>query len=399
MTPPRAKRTKVVILISHPIQHFVPIFRHLSRFEDVAVTVCYYDYDPAEKVDLGFGSNEAWDIDLTSGYDFIPLKVKPSGLSRLKSCLTFLEHISGASPDVILTFGYTGLACRLAYLWNFWRRPMIHYGDSELLHRRSWPARLFKMLTLPFYFAGCSRVLTIGDENRRYYRHYGVPERKLVRSVCPIDLIRFKETIARCQGEGDAKLKERWKIDADATVLLFIGRFVAIKRPLDVIEAMARLTPSDPKMVLLMIGNGPTMPDIQAKVKASRVEDRVRVVGFVNQSEIPAYMNLGDVVVSASELDPHPLVITEAMAAGNAVVASDRVGCVGAGDTARPGVNTLVFRCGDPDDLVRALREAVKDGNRLEAMQEKSREIAESQDATVAAATFREAVLAAARVL
>ena len=42
-----------------------------------------------------------------------------------------------------------------------------------------------------------------------------------------------------------------------------------------------------------------------------------------------------------SEKDPHPLAVTESMAAGNAVIASDRVGCVGPTDAARPGVNAL----------------------------------------------------------
>lgn len=387
------KPLSVVIVISHPIQHFVPVFRYLRQFEDLKVTVCYYDYDPVVRVDLGFGSDEAWDIDLTSGYEFVPLRCKASGLARLKCGWQFLRNVSRASPDAILISGYVGLFSRLTFLAHFWRRPIIHYADSELLHKRSFRTRAFKKMLLPLYFLACKRVLYIGDENLRYYRHYGVPNRKLVRSVCPIDLVRFKTTMAKAKGEASASLRRKWRIDEDATVLLFIGRFVAIKRPEDVVQAVASLKPSDPKVVLLMIGNGPSMQDVKAAVAAHDVEDRVRVVGFVNQSEMPAYMQLGDILISASEVDPHPLVITEAMAAGNAVIASDRVGCVGAGDTARPGENALVFKCGDPADLARAIHRMTTEPSLLKAMQVRSLAIAETQDALVAAKSFRRAAL------
>ena len=56
-----------------------------------------------------------------------------------------------------------------------------------------------------------------------------------------------------------------------------------------------------------------------------------------------------------SWIDPHPLVVSEAMAAGTPPILSDRCGNWGYNDTVRHRDNGLVYPCGKPE----ALREAI----------------------------------------
>ncbi len=79
------------------------------------------------------------------------------------------------------------------------------------------------------------------------------------------------------------------------------------------------------------------------------------MVGFVNQSDMPATLVLGDILVLASEVEPRGLVVKEAMACGLLPVASARVGCApdlveGVGGT---------FPVGDVKALAAALDRAV----------------------------------------
>ncbi|HUP22934.1 MAG TPA: glycosyltransferase [Thermoanaerobaculia bacterium] len=86
---------------------------------------------------------------------------------------------------------------------------------------------------------------------------------------------------------------------------------------------------------------------------------------------------------NASDRRPHPLVVTEAAAVGLPVVVSDAVGCVGASDTARAGVNSIVFPVGDTTALHTALCSLVEDREYSNRLARGSRSIGEEQTAEV----------------
>jgi glycosyltransferase involved in cell wall biosynthesis len=89
--------------------------------------------------------------------------------------------------------------------------------------------------------------------------------------------------------------------------------------------------------------------ELRADLESQSLDPMIRAVflGFVSYSRLPAIYAAADVLVHPAEFDPHPLAITEAIQVGLPIVVSDRVGAVGKSDTARPGVNALVYPCGD----------------------------------------------------
>ena len=89
--------------------------------------------------------------------------------------------------------------------------------------------------------------------------------------------------------------------------------------------------------------------------------------GFRNQSELPAFYDLADLLVVPSRREPWGLVVNEAMACGTAVVASDEVGA--AYDLI--GTDTGgIFRAGDVDGLAALLADCLV---RAEALGEAAR--------------------------
>jgi hypothetical protein len=64
---------------------------------------------------------------------------------------------------------------------------------------------------------------------------------------------------------------------------------------------------------------------------------------------------------------------------------SDRVGCIGAQDTAQPGRNAIVFPCGDTERLAQAVELLHKDGDLYARMSAHSLRVSESQDELAAA--------------
>jgi glycosyltransferase involved in cell wall biosynthesis len=114
-------------------------------------------------------------------------------------------------------------------------------------------------------------------------------------------------------------------------------------------------------------------------------DDRVRITGFVNQSEIPYHMLLGDVGVVCSDFDPHPLVTTEFAMCGLPVVVSDACGVWGDHDILRPGENGFTYPCGNVDGLAAGIALLLDDETLRERMGRRSLELAGEQSAEHAA--------------
>jgi glycosyltransferase involved in cell wall biosynthesis len=130
----------------------------------------------------------------------------------------------------------------------------------------------------------------------------------------------------------------------------------------------------------LLVGDGPMRAQIENQIQSLGLTDRVGITGFVNQREMPLVLDAGDLLVSSSESDPHPLVVTESAAVGLPIVASSRIGCIGPTDTARPDVNTLVFSYGDVHAMADRIQRLVENAELRRQMSGESRKIAATQD-------------------
>jgi glycosyltransferase involved in cell wall biosynthesis len=131
-------------------------------------------------------------------------------------------------------------------------------------------------------------------------------------------------------------------------VILFSGKLIPRKRPLDLVAAIRLL---NQEVTTLFVGDG----SLAEEVRAGLDPDRGAVTGFVNQTLLPSYYHAADILVLPSEAETWGLVVNEAMAAGSLPVVSDSVGC--APDLVR-GVGEI-FRCSDIPDLAAALGRAL----------------------------------------
>jgi glycosyltransferase involved in cell wall biosynthesis len=383
-------------IISHPIQHYSPLFRELARVPGLQVKVFYLcDHGVRESYDPGFGTSFAWDVPLLEGYEYEILRpgFSPRQFGffevddrRLKN---FLDEFQ---PHALWLHGYGQRICWRAMLWAKERAAVIYFGDSELLRARSWISRIAKRIYLPWFFRRCDAFITVGDNNEAYYRHYGVAKERFFRGACPVDLARF-EAAGKAGPEERLTIRRQCQLPDDAFVVLFSGKIQAQKRPLDLVEAVA--TPECRKAGIhaLFIGDGPLRSKVEARSRELGISEQIKVTGFLNQSEMPNAMLAGDTLAVVSERDAHPLAVTEGLAVGLPFIASDRIGCVGPSDTARPGVNALVYECGNVHALSAALVTLATQSQLRQSMVASSREIARTQSLSVTV----NAVLAALR--
>lgn len=384
-------------VISHPIQHYSPVFRALARVPGVAVKVFYFcDHGVRESFDQGFGQAFKWDVPLLDGYAYEFLRPGHSprqfGLRDVDSP-ALSRRLDAYQPHALWVHGYgQGISWRAV---NWARRhgaAVIYFGDSELVHDRSPLARALKRLVLPWFFRRCDAFITIGDNNERYYRYYDVPEDKFNRGACPVDIQRFALVReAMMPGERET-LRRDLGLPASAFVVALSGKLEPWKRPLDLLEALVRL-PDGPRPIYgLFVGDGPLRGELENRARQRGISSRIVITGFINQREMPRMLLMADALAVTSDRDAHPLSVTESLALGHPIIASDRVGCVGPTDTAQPNVNALIYPCGDTAALAQAIATLATDAALYQRLATASLRLAPTQDVSETVASVLRAL-------
>jgi glycogen synthase len=129
----------------------------------------------------------------------------------------------------------------------------------------------------------------------------------------------------------------------------YVGRLAPQKRVDLLVRAFNRMAG---QAELVVVGDGPDRDLIRRLAAQSPAADRITLAGFVEHAAVPAVLASLDVLVLPSAYEEMGSVLTEAMAAGLPVVASD-VG--GIPEVVRPGETGLLVPPGDVDALAAAL--------------------------------------------
>jgi glycosyltransferase involved in cell wall biosynthesis len=364
MRPANTSKTRLAVIVSHPIQYYAPLHRRLAQRGDLALKVFFtWHAGQAAIEDRGFRVPVAWDIPVTEGYEFelVPNVSSDPGTHSFSGLHnpSLVDRVAAWEPDAVHITGWAWLSHLMA-MRAFRRRgiPVLFRGDSHLLgEARVGPRWYLKRLVLRRVFSWPSAFLVVGQANRAYYEAFGVDRDRLHFCTHSIDVRRFAEPVDVLDREA-AQWRRRLDLTSDRTVLLFAGKFEGNKRPIELMRAV-RASP-DRSLALVMVGSG----ELDAEVKAAAAVDpnRFRVLPFQNQSRMPVVYRLGDLFVLPSDRETWGFAVNEALACGRPVLVSDRIGCVA--DIVDDSCGR-VFSWTDPSSLSRALNEMTSEPARL----------------------------------
>lgn len=105
-------------------------------------------------------------------------------------------------------------------------------------------------------------------------------------------------------------------IPADHIVLLNLGRLGTEKNLSELIEMFSVALSQNPKLTMLIVGDGPARKELEELSEKLEVTDHVIFTGMVDPSEVHKYYQLGDIFVSASTSETQGLTYVEAAANG-----------------------------------------------------------------------------------
>jgi glycosyltransferase involved in cell wall biosynthesis len=203
------------------------------------------------------------------------------------------EPVSIAAFETVLLARFAGV-----------RAPFCLYSAQNIEKRYPMPFRWMERVALRHATA----VHTCNEEAARILRRKGF--RGFLRNLgLGVDVDRFSPADDRHRSE--------------VLRVGFVGRIEARKGVHVLVDAVARI----PNATLVLVGDGPEVPAVNAQILRLRMGDRAHLAGYSKQDDLPARYRSFDVVAVPSLETPGWIeqfgrVAAEAMASGVPVVAS-----------------------------------------------------------------------------
>jgi glycosyltransferase involved in cell wall biosynthesis len=158
--------------------------------------------------------------------------------------------------------------------------------------------------------------------------------------------------------KADTTLKAQLGL-TDKVLLGFVGWFRDWHGIDNLVTAVATIAKDNPKIGLLLIGDGPARAGLEQQIATLKMANHVKITGAVAHDHIPTYLALVDVATQpAANEYCCPMKVIEYMGMGKPIVAPDQPNL---SELITDGNEGLLFKPGNVEDMTRALRQLADD--------------------------------------
>jgi glycosyltransferase involved in cell wall biosynthesis len=304
---------------------------------------------------LALGTRAVFEpVVVSSGEGNLPGQLEAQGvafhalpLATKRSFLTSTWRLAGLirsiQPQAIHLHGHFAGSIGQLAVFLAWRPPTVYSVRWPAYHSdRNTYTRIRNWLVERFSCAAATVVVAISDHDRTTL---------LRRRLCAPGKLRM---IHNAYAEAPPPPPDD-TLPKDVVTVGFVGRLVDQKGCDDLITSVAALAAEGPPVHLIVVGDGPLRPAVEARVRDLGLVGSVEFLGF--RSDATALMAAMDIVVVPSLFEPFGIVALEAMIQSRPVVAS-AVG--GLTETVEDGVTGRLVPPGNPQRLAEALRDLVR---------------------------------------
>jgi glycosyltransferase involved in cell wall biosynthesis len=285
---------------------------------------------------------------------------KPPGLSPA-TMTRFAAHLRRRRPDLLHTHNLGPLvqayaARTLAAL----RLPILHGEHGTLRPEDLSPRRLRLRRWL---YRRCARVHTVSASLCQHLEQLGLPSDRIVSLLNGVDAERFRPPANR------AAAKEIIGLPRDSFVVGMVGRLIPSKRHQLLLEAFARIGPTEPRMRLLLLGDGGEAREaVLSAIQEHPLRERIHWVG--HQAEPAPFYQAMDLLAMPSSVEGLSNALLEAMACGVPCLAHP---ACGATEVVADGKNGLLRAMDRPEEIAAALAEVLARPDTLASMAREAR--------------------------
>lgn len=215
-----------------------------------------------------------------------------------------------------------------------------------------------------------ARTTVLNENVKRIFAENGVPAEKLVHVPNGVDVERF----SRIEPADCRAVRETYSLSDEGPVVFFAGTVMPRKGVAQLVEAVGDVVSEGHRGLQLVIAGETDLDEaylnrVRSLISEAGIGDNVTFTGYLHDSELLPLYRTSDIFVLPSFEEGFGMVVSEAMAAGTPVVASDISGI--RQQIAHEETGFLV-EPGDVDGLADAIRELVENPAQRRRMGERS---------------------------
>ncbi len=359
-------KKNIYFVVSHPIQYFAPLYQTMSKDVEFNMKVFFLSDETIKgNLDKQFGVLVKWDIPLLEGYNFEFLKnqsLKPSIYNGFLGLINFgiFSKLKNEPKGLVLLHGWSYLTMILSLIAaKLFGHQVGMRGEAPITreYNKSSFSRLIRKMVFKTLFKFIDKFYYIGENNKEFYKMYGVNDSKLFYTPYCVDNDRF-QNLNQSHSKNLDNIKKLLGIQKNEKAILFSGKLIEKKRPLDLLSAFSMLENNNIK--LFFMGDGNLRNSLEIEIKKRYLQNKVVITGFVNQSEIYKYYLAASIFVMCSDEDETwGLSTNEAMNFALPVVLYDSVGC---SKNLIDG-NGIIVPKGDTEKLSKSIFKILEDEN------------------------------------
>lgn len=279
--------------------------------------------------------------------------------------------IRGGDFDIVHSHGFkAGLVGRVAGWWGGCGVLLLS-AHNHVLYRddisafTKWRYRLAERMLAKL----TTNIIAVSESLRNeLVDAYGLPADLIVVVHNGVDTHEFLED------RDPLVQRTEWGVSADSVVVGSACRHAPQKGLHLFVEAAGRVSALYPSVRFVIGGDGPLRSRLEQTASARGLGSVLIFTGVV--ADMPAFLSGLDIYVSSSLSEGLPLSLVEVGAAALPIVATE-VG--GTPEVVRDGTNGLLVSAGDPDALVRGIRDLVDDTELRKRMGRAGRQIATTE--------------------
>ncbi|MEA2067401.1 MAG: glycosyltransferase family 4 protein [Thermotogota bacterium] len=187
-----------------------------------------------------------------------------------------------------------------------------------------------------------------------------------------IDLSKFYR-IENRNNKDIEKFRSRFNLNQNDKVLIFVGRLGKEKGIDILLYILKKLVKSNPKIKLLLVGDGPEKRNLKILSEELNITDNTIFTGYLNwPDEIRLAYNSSDAAIVASHTESFGLVVLEALACGLPVVALEDSSFHNLIIDGESG-----FLCKNREEMVEKTKDLISKPEKYKEMKQKARKTAE----------------------
>lgn len=171
-----------------------------------------------------------------------------------------------------------------------------------------------------------------------------------------VELDKFKAVDA----DEKARLRAEYGYDGDTFIMIYPADLSVRKNQPMLFDALQKIAEKNKNVKLLLPGQPIRLEEYKRMVSERGIADNVEFLGY--RRDINNLVGLSDLSVASSFQEGLPINIIEAMAMGNAIVATD---VRGNNDAVEDGVNGYLVPVGDSDLMAEKILELMNDREKL----------------------------------